>query len=151
MDPVEKQAIRFAPVSQEMGDELANIRTRAMKPSLVALGRYDPTRVRERFLVNFRPQHTSAIYLNDDLAGFLVLVPYADHLHLDHLYIAPDFQRRGIGAAAIAKAKHQASQSSVPLRVTALRDSPANPFYKKHRFTQIAEAEFDIFYEFRAR
>ena len=72
--------------------ELAEIRAKAMKPSLEKLGRFNEKRVRSRFLDTFLPDDTFKIELNDELAGFYVVRNKEDYLFLDHLYIDPQFQ-----------------------------------------------------------
>ncbi|AZZ95427.1 GNAT family N-acetyltransferase [Hahella sp. KA22] len=122
-----------------------------MQPSLEAVGRFDENRVRRRFLDAFVPEETFKIIENGELAGFFVLRNKHDHLHLDHLYIHPDYQNRSIGGKVIAKVKSEAANKDLPIRLCALRDSKANNFYRKHGFVKTHEGEFDIYYEFNQR
>ena len=52
--------------------------------------------------------------------------------HLDHLYVAPAAQRRGVGAALLAAAQ-QASPAGLSLHVFQ-RNAPARRFYERHGF-----------------
>ena len=68
-------------------EQLASIRVAAMRPSLEAVGRFDPERARERFLKSYCPGETEIIYANEKIVGFYVLRRRSDHLYLDHLYV----------------------------------------------------------------
>ena len=52
------------------GGKLADLRVRAMKESLIAVGRFDPTRARARFLSDYCPEQTKIFYSSDILLGF---------------------------------------------------------------------------------
>ncbi|EAR11300.1 GNAT family N-acetyltransferase [Reinekea blandensis] len=126
---------------------LANLRAAAMKPSLEALGRYDEQRVRERFLKTFTPEDTVKIMVEGQLAGFYVLRTLPDHLLLDHLYLTPACQGKGIGTTLLQELIASANTQQLPIRVGALRDSPANRFYQQQGFKKTHEESFDIYYE----
>ncbi|MGE0715945.1 MAG: N-acetyltransferase family protein [Alphaproteobacteria bacterium] len=64
-----------------------------------------------------------------EIAGFLA----RDGGHVDHLYVAPDRQRSGIGSALLAEA--QAEGIPLTLHVFA-RNEAARRFYRGHRFVE---------------
>jgi hypothetical protein len=66
-------------------DVLADIRLEAMRPSLEAVGRFDPVRARARFLDGFIPEDTQVLCVGGRTAGFQVVRRRPDHLYLDHL------------------------------------------------------------------
>lgn len=134
-------------VAVDEGPSLAEIRAKAMKPSLEALGRFNEERVRSRFLETFVPSETRKIIENGQLAGFFVIRNKPDHLYLDHLYIGPKMQGKGFGAKVIAWVKEISQDADLPLRLGALKGSKANEFYMAHGFLQTHEDEFDIYYE----
>lgn len=137
--------LQYTPCNHSDGDTLAEIRARAMRESLEALGRFDPIRVRERFLASFTPADTVKILQNDQLVGFYVLRQRTDHLYLDHLYIEPSAQGKGIGGKVIDHIKQQAQQQ--PIRLGALKQSRSNQFYQQHGFQLTHDDEFDNYYE----
>jgi len=55
-------------------EELLQLRITAMKPSLLAIDRYDPDRARARFSDTYTPEDTSIITLFGKIIGFYVLV-----------------------------------------------------------------------------
>jgi len=130
------------------GQQLAEIRAAAMKPSLEALGRFDENRVRTRFLETFELSETFKIVSNDEVLGFYVLRDREDHLFLDHLYVEPKHQNKKIGKIAVDKVKDDAERKRLPVRLGALRGSKSNNFYIKNGFVKTHENEFDIYYEY---
>lgn len=140
-------ALHLRPATRAEGPHLAELRVAAMRPSLEAIGRFDPERARNRFLDSFDPGATQVCLVGGAVAGFLVLRVRPDHLYLDHLYLAPAHQGCGLGRAAVEHAKDRARGAGLPLRLMALRGSPANDFYRAQGFRQTGEEPLDILYE----
>ncbi|UXH78618.1 GNAT family N-acetyltransferase [Roseateles amylovorans] len=138
--------LRLTPVSPDDAEALIVLRIAAMKPSLERLGRFDPQRARERFLASFDPALTRHIEVDRQRLGFVVIRPQPDWLLLDHLYLHPDAQGRGLGAAVLQRVFAQAEALGLPVRVGALRGSDANRFYQRHGFLWVEESEFDLYY-----
>lgn len=120
-----------------------------MRPSLEAVGRYDPIRARNRFLATYNPRDTQILCAGSGLVGFFVLRFHYDHLHLDHVYIRPKYQRRGFGCKVMCFVKCHARAKQLPVRVTALRDSAANEFYLSCGFELQRTEGFDNYYIWR--
>jgi len=127
-------------------DRLAAIRVEAMRPSLEAVGRFDPVRARDRFLDCFRAADTKIIHAKDGVAGFFVVRRYANHLYLDHLYVALAYQGNGIGRRVIDDLKGEARSAALPIRLMALNNSPANEFYLSCGFEVVSKDALDTLY-----
>ncbi|MDO8272773.1 MAG: GNAT family N-acetyltransferase, partial [Gammaproteobacteria bacterium] len=117
-----------------------------MRESLERVGRFDPQRARDRFLSGFSPDHTFHILLLGERVGFYVVKPEASGLLLDHLYVRPSHQSKGIGAAVLAEVFELADQTGVSVRVGALKESDSNSFYVRHGFVLVEQGEFDNYY-----
>ena len=128
-------------------NDLADLRAQAMKPSLVALGRFDEDRVRNRFLDTFIPQDTIKLTLEGELIGFYVLRTRTDHIWLDHLYIKPVHQNKQLGKKVLTRVIELAKEKGLVLRLGALKGSRSNGFYQNNGFVQTHEDEFDLYYE----
>ena len=128
-------------------DCLAEIRTVAMKPSLEKLGRYDPQRIRKRFLDTFVASDTWKIEMDGKVAGFFVLRDKNDHFYLDHFYIHPIFQNKKLGSVVIEYIVKITETRQLSIKLGALKGSSSNRFYLNHGFKKISEDEFDIYYE----
>lgn len=138
--------ISFAHTTQSDADALVAIRIAAMRESLERIGRFDPQRARERFLASFDPALCRFIEADGVQAGFILTRRQEDYWLLDHLYILPEHQGRGIGAAVLQDVFANADAQRMPIRLSALRGSDSNRFYQRYGFTQTDEAEWDIYY-----
>lgn len=138
--------LTFEPATDADFDALVTLRIAAMRESLERIGRFDPARARERFRNGFDPALTRHIVADGQRVGFLVVKPEPDALKLDHLYLHPDHQGRGLGSATLQKVIAEANALGLPIRLGALRGSDANRFYQRHGFVQTHEEEWDIYY-----
>ena len=127
-------------------EALLALRVRAMRPSLEALGRFDPVRARERFAAAFVPEHLHHLVLSGQRVGCVSLRAKPAALRIDHLYIEPAAQRRGLGAGVRGWAGALADLRQQPLELAALQGSDANRFYQRHGFVEISRSDFDIEY-----
>ncbi|WP_235865369.1 GNAT family N-acetyltransferase [Alloyangia mangrovi] len=138
---------RFATPSD--APQLAELRAEAMRPSLEALGRFDPQRVRRRFLDSFDPAETTILLQGDQLAGFFVLRRRPEEHYLDHLYLAAQARGLGLGRRVMEELQEEARAAGVPIRLMALKGSPANRFYRACGFEPVGEEPFDILYRWQ--
>lgn len=138
--------ITFAIASDSDFEQLLALRIAAMRASLEDIGRFDPQRARDRFRSGFSAEHTRHILLGERRAGFFVVKPSKRELLLEHLYVHPDYQRDGIGAATLQHIFAEQNPAHLPIRVGALRGSDSNRFYLRHGFRQVEETEWDIHY-----
>ena len=143
-----KVSIKYIKAKKNDGDELAEIRAMAMRPSLTAIGRFDEKRVRSRFLDAFEPDNTYKIIKNDEILGFYAFTEKENHYYISHLYIKPSYQNMGLGLKVIKKIIEKTKFNNFPIRLGALRDSRSNDFYTKNGFIKTHEDEFDIYYEY---
>jgi renalase len=139
--------VRFVPAQISDLEQLVQIRTVAMRPSLEAVGRFDADRVRQRLINNYFPEHTQLIYLVDKVIGFYTLRPVDGQLLLDHLYIDPNSQGLGVGGITLNRMFAMASNESKTIRVGALIGSDSNRFYTENGFVLVSSSEFDHYYE----
>lgn len=129
-------------------DILADLRVVAMRESLEAVGRFIPTRAKERFCSSFSPECTWKLERAGELLGFYTLEEKTDHLWVRHLYIHPEYQGRGLGGDIIERIKDKSLETNLPVRLGALIGSRSNHFYQSHGFVMIDEGEWDNYYEF---
>lgn len=138
--------LTFCDVTANDFEELAALRIAAMRASLEQVGRFDPERARERLRKSFHPAHTQFVLLDGQRIGFYAYRTADDGFHLDHLYVHPSRQSLGVGTYVLRHLLSQADARQMPVRLGALRDSPANRFYQRHGFVPTAEDEWDIYY-----
>jgi GNAT superfamily N-acetyltransferase len=143
---VDTAAVTLEPASAADAPALADLRALAMRESLERVGRFDAQRVRERLLAEFSAAHTQHVVCGDRRVGFVVVRPHGDGLLLDHLYVTPEAQGRGIGAAVLVQVFALADREWKTLRAGALKESDANRFYLRHGFELVEVAEWDNYY-----
>ena len=143
---METGLIHYEAATAADAEDLVAIRIAAMRESLERIGRFDAQRARDRFLAGFEPALTRHVVVGDSRVGFVVVRPQDDGLLLDHLYIEPTAQGRGIGAAVMADVLADADARGLRVRVGALRESAANRFYERHGFECVETTQWDVLY-----
>lgn len=146
-----KHVIHLEPATRDDAEALVELRILAMRESLERIGRFDPQRARERFLTGFEPKDTRHLMRGGERIGFVVVRHELDHHLLDHLYVHPESQGQGHGAAVLAVLFSEADAEGMPIRVGALRDSDSNRFYVRHGFELVEQAEWDNYYVRKVR
>lgn len=143
---IEKSAVVLRQASNSDLEALVAIRIEAMRESLERLGRFDPARARERFLVGFDAGSTRRIEVSGNLVGFVVIKIHQNGLLLDHLYVIPGAQGAGIGSKVLTLVFKEADDVGLPIKVGALKESASNRFYTRHGFVFVESGEFDNYY-----
>ncbi|MFJ4228884.1 GNAT family N-acetyltransferase [Paenarthrobacter nicotinovorans] len=123
---------------------IAELRAVVMRPDLERLERFDPVRVRERFLNAFQPEHTYIIHSDGVDAGVIAVRPEPDARWIEHFFIAPAHQGKGLGGAVLRHVM-AASVDERPFRLDVLQGSPARRLYERHGFTLESEDAIDVF------
>lgn len=129
-------------------EPIAELRAVVLRDDLERLGRYDEERVRQRLRDGFSPAYTSIVETADGtLGGCVTLRPDAggDGLHLEHFYLSPDLQGRGLGTAVLRHLLERADGQAAPVRLAVLRGSAARRLYERAGFTVETEDEVDVF------
>ena len=91
---------------------IAELRAVALRADLERLGRFDPIRVRQRFLSAFEPALTKVVLVDGQEAGSIAVRPDADSLWIEHFYVAADLQGRGVGSQVPSAAAHKTRESA---------------------------------------
>jgi GNAT superfamily N-acetyltransferase len=135
----------FRPASAADVEAVAELRAVVMRPDLERLGRYDEQRVRQRFRDGFTPAHTWMIEVGGAWAGCVALRPDKDSYWLEHFYLDPDVQGRGIGSAVMSRLLERCDRENAVVRLNVLQGSSARRLYERHGFTVESEDEVDVF------
>ncbi|MZF89418.1 GNAT family N-acetyltransferase [Streptomyces sp. SID5643] len=126
-------------------EAIAELRAVVMRPDLERLGRYDEHRVRQRLRDGFCAQHTAVITTAGDVAGSIALRPSETGHWLEHFYLVPALQGRGLGSAVLETVLSRADTSGHLVRLNVLRGSPARRLYERHGFTVERQDAIDVF------
>jgi GNAT superfamily N-acetyltransferase len=124
---------------------IAELRATVMRPDLERLGRFDEHRVRQRLRDSFSPRHTSVIVSDGAFAGCVTLRPAGDGQWLEHFYLAPGLQGRGLGSAVLRTLLDRIDAEGALVRLNVLHGSAARRLYERHGFTVETQDPIDVF------
>lgn len=124
---------------------IAELRATVMRADLERLGRYDEHRVRQRLRDSFSPQYTSVIMLDREPAGCVTVRPAGGRQWLEHFYVAPHCQGRGLGSAVLHTVLERTDAQGMTVGLNVLRGSAARRLYERHGFVVEAEDPIDVF------
>lgn len=133
------------PVTAADVELIADLRAVVMRPDLERLGRYDEHRVRQRFRDSFSAAHTSVIVVGGEVAGSVTMRPEGGRRWLEHFYLSPHLQGRGLGSSVLRALLEQADTQGVAVALNVLQGSPARRLYERHGFTVESEDPVDVF------
>ena len=141
-DPYQDWSLRAAVDSDAQW--IAELRACVMRPDLERLGRFDPDRVRQRFLSAFDPVVTQVVLVGGQEAGSIAVRPDEVSLWIEHFYLRTDCQGKGIGSLVL-QWELGASEGDRPFRLNVLRGSRAQALYERHGFVVESQDAVDVF------
>lgn len=124
---------------------MAELRAVVIQPDLQRLGRYDPVRVRRRFLDGFVAHHTRVVVIDGQDVGLVSVRAEEDAFWLEHFYLSPECHGQGIGGEVLAEVMVDASDGVRPFRLNVLQGSPARRLYERHGFVLEHEDAIDVY------
>lgn len=123
---------------------IAELRAVVLRPDLERLSRFDPVRVRQRFLAAFEPALTRVVLVDGREAGSIAVRADENSLWIEHFYLMPELQGRGVGSAVL-KSQLASVTGGRPFRLNVLRGSRARALYERHGFVAEREDAIDVF------
>lgn len=134
----------FRPSTDSDAGWMAELRAEVMRPDLERLGRFDATRVRARFLAAFEPGQTAVVQVQGEDSGLIAVRHEADAHWIEHFYLHPRCQGRGIGAEVLGHML-AAHRDHRPFRLNVLQGSAARRLYERHGFVLESEDAVDVY------
>lgn len=131
-----------ASIAQDI-EWLVELRAEVLRADLERLGRYDSVRVRQRMRDGFVPANTKVIVVDGEDVGSITVRADNEAQWIEHFYLAPAVQGRGIGTVVLATVLE--SNDARPFRLNVLQGSPARRLYQRHGFTVDTEDAVDVF------
>jgi GNAT superfamily N-acetyltransferase len=127
-------------------EPVADLRAEVMRPDLERLGRYDDHRVRQRLRDGFSTDHTSIVLVGRKFAGSVTVRPTEQGGRwLEHFYLHPNHQGRGLGTAVLRHVLAEADEAGEPVRLDVLQGSAARRLYERHGFVLEREDPIDVY------
>jgi len=134
--------ISLRPGTPDDVEWIAELRAEVLRADLRRLGRYDDVRVRERLRRGFLPDSTRVIVVDGaDVGSVTVRVDGSDRW-IEHLYLAPHLQGRGIGSTVLRTVL--AEPHAGETRLIVLQGSAAQRLYERHGFVRDHEDDVDV-------
>ena len=133
------------PATPDDVEPVAELRAVVMRPDLERLGRFDEHRVRQRFRDAFVAEQLSVIVVEGRFAGCVALRPAEDGHWLEHFFVDPGLQGRGLGSAVLRTLLARTDADGVTVRLNVLQGSQARRLYERHGFTTESEDPVDVF------
>lgn len=122
---------------------LVELRAQVLRADLERLGRFDAVRVRGRMRDAFAPEHTRVVVVDGRDRGSIATRIDDDTRWVEHFYLAPDIQGRGIGSTVLRTVLSDSHTGATRLNV--LQGSPARRLYERHGFVVDTEDDVDVF------
>lgn len=139
-------AFAFAPASAGDLERLTALRLAVMAESFNRIGRFNPDRARAWFAETYRPASTRLILVDGVFAGCVAF--YAEGpgvLKLEHFYLAPHWQGRGLGTAVLDVLLAEADAQGARVILTVLRESDARRLYERRGFVETGRDDLDVY------
>lgn len=96
----------------------------------------------------FASQDFQVIQVSGIDVGILALVRQPDCVKVSQMFILPEYQNRGIGAACMMRIIEEASASKLPVRLRVLKtNNRAVKFYQRLGFRSIGESDTHVLME----
>jgi len=122
-----------------------------MNPQLERIGRLDPARSAARFAREFRPGETRRIVADGVFAGCVTVYADGDAWVIEHFYLTPEQQGRGLGGEVLRRVLAEADAAGAAVRLSVLIGSDANRFYPRFGFAETHREAFDVYYRRAAK
>ena len=131
------------PLVPEDTDWLGALKEAALRPDLERLGVWDPARSRRRLLEELAPSSTWLVLAEGEPVGSIALRPGETEQWLQHFYLLPEHQGRGLGGAVLQHVLDRRYDPR-PVRLLALRGGRALGLYARHGFVRERDHENGI-------
>ncbi|WP_028562361.1 GNAT family N-acetyltransferase [Paenibacillus pinihumi] len=126
-------------------ETIANLRAIVLRNDLTRLGRFDEEKVRQRLRNSFDPDHTWIIESDSSFVGCIALKPTLDGYLLEHFYIDPNHQGKGMGSHVLKKILEQRDVKGKRVTLNVLQGSPAKLLYERFGFKVDREDLIDVY------
>jgi len=139
-------AFVFSPAKADDLEALTELRLAVMAPSFHRIGRVNPERARAWFAETYRPETTRLIEVEGQAAGCVAF--YATEpgtLKLEHFYLDPAWQGRGLGTAVLDVLLGEADAAGARVVLTVLRESDARRLYDRRGFVETGRDDLDVY------
>ncbi|GHO77603.1 N-acetyltransferase [Ktedonobacter sp. SOSP1-85] len=126
-------------------ETIANLRAIVLRNDLTRLGRFDEEKVRQRFRNTFDSVHTWIIEADSSFVGCIAFKPTLDGYLLEHFYIYPNYQGKGVGSQVLKNLLEQNYVKGKRVTLNVLQGSSARRLYERFGFKVESEDLIDVY------
>jgi ribosomal protein S18 acetylase RimI-like enzyme len=90
------------------------------------------------------PNQFEIVLCDGNPCGFLSIEDHPDHIYVNEIVLAPQFQGRGIGSRLLNEAMQRGRETRSPLRLQVLRENRAIELYRRLGFKECGATERHI-------
>ncbi|GHO64664.1 N-acetyltransferase [Ktedonobacter sp. SOSP1-52] len=126
-------------------ETIANLRAIVLYNDLTRLGRFDEEKVRQRFRNTFDSIHTWIIEADSSFVGCIAFKPTLDGYLLEHFYIHPNYQGKGVGSQVLKNLLEQNYVKGKRVTLNVLQGSSARRLYERFGFKVESEDLIDVY------
>lgn len=119
----------------------------ALGPLVIERWGWDEREQRAIMEEKWRAKRFFRIEREGETVGTIAIDEHPDHIRIGEFYIAPRFQRRGIGTQVLGPILRDADARRLPVRLECLRWNPAFALYRRHGFVVTQESDLHYFME----
>ena len=99
---------------------------------------------------NYTASSFDVVMVGGEPAGRLYVARWPEELRIIDVTILPEYRRRGIGTAVLARVREEAAGRGLPVRIHVERANPARALYQRLGFRVVADRGVYLFLEWRA-
>lgn len=112
---------------------------------IMTWGTWNEERVQSESYEDSRSPNAQVIQVDDISIGVFVVERCPKHIQLEQIYLLPEYQQMGIGAALLNNLMLEASQSKMPVHLRVMAVNPAKRFYERLGFV-VTEATTEFLF-----
>ena len=105
-----------------------------MKPLAEDLMEWNDLAQKATIATAFQDGAPDVVTLDDRPIGWVQTIDRKQELYLAQIYIAPEFQRRGIGASIIREIIREATEKDKDVTLSVLKNNPSRNLYERLGF-----------------
>ena len=123
-----------------------DVREKAMREYEEATwGRWDAARTQGQIEDDIAEGRLNIIEVDLRIAGMMRVDEHPTHMHLDQLFLLPEYQGRGIGSKLVEHVLRNARLKNLPVRLWVLQVNPARRLYERLGFQVVEQTAASLY------
>ncbi|MCF1183494.1 GNAT family N-acetyltransferase [Marichromatium gracile] len=130
----------FRPANPEDQAQLFELYQAVMVGYIEKIWGWDSRWQKDDFSEHFDPEQITVVLRESQPIGYVQVERHSDELYIRMLLIAPEHQKKGLGANILKRIISSASKQHLGVKLQVFKiNAPARRFYERHGFTVVGE------------